>query len=368
MSNMSNDTLTPTDERPPQRRRRSPWRIVFAILSLAAGGWYAWHTAPVKMDAYEAARHNEIVNTISPMVEALEQEINPPALRSISELPQLTPAFFDANDSVAYVRLWSTKRELMCEVTRQDSKTILTTGKLPDLGAAVALRDAIDWTHDETWRKPIIDIRPIFMEQSSFTDTLSSIVASGKVQPNNKANLYNQQMAIISAAELQINSYPEIRAAMAPMNNALNIVGEKEDLSNIKLAADLSMTAETALSVALENKRMVFDETGPLPQALAGQAPPGGLLASVWQDVSARRVMAPVFGNAFEDNPIPTAVVVEIGSFSRPYELWQSVVLACWPSLVALLVALLFLIWPRHKTKKEKAMENYENPPFSFDK
>ncbi len=368
MSNMSNDTLTPANERPLQRRRRSPWRVVFAILSLAAGGWYAMRTAPVKMDAYETARHDEIVNTISPMVEALEQEINPPVLNLVSELPQLTPAFFDKNDSVAYVRLWSTKRELMSEVSRQDSKTILTTAKLPDLGAADALRNAIEWTHDETWRRQIIDIRPIFTEQRDFTDTLSNIAETGKVLPNNKANLYNQQLAIISAAELQVNSYQEISAAMEPMNKAMVIVGGQEDLGSIKQAVELSQTATNALSFALENKRLVFDKTGPLPVALAGQAPPGGLLASIWSDVHARRVMAPVFGNALGDNPIPTAVIVEIGSFSRPYEMWQSVVLACWPSLVALLAALLFLIWPRHKTKKEKAMENYENPPFSFEK
>ncbi len=368
MSNMSNDTLTPADERPPIRRRRSPWRIFFALLCVAAGGWYAWHTAPPAIDTYEAARRVEITNTVSPMVEALEQEINPPNLKPVSKLPQLTTAFFEANDTVAYVRLWNNKGEMLCEVSRLDSKTILTTPQLPDLGARDAFRMAVDWTHDAEWRKPIIDLRPLLLGQNNLSDSLLATVDSKTITPNTRLDLYLQQQSIYDSVDKQVIFYPELQVATVPMNSILELLSGKEDISNIQAAVDLSQTAETTLSLAVENRRLVFDETGALPQNLAGQAPAGGMLSAIWTVVNARRVMAPIFGNAFGENPIPTAAVVEIGSFSRAYELWQSVVFACWPSFIALLLSILFLVWPRHKTKKEKAMENYENPPFSFEK
>lgn len=368
MSNMSNDTLTPADEYTPQRRRRSPWRIFFALLCVAAGGWYAWHTAPPTIDSYEAARRVEVTNTVSPMVEALEQEISPPNLKPISELPQFTTSFFEENDTVAYVRLWNSKGEMLCEVSRLDSKTVLTSPQLPSMGARDAFQLAVDWTHDADWRKPIIDLRPLLLGQSNLSDSLQATMNSKTITPNTRLDLYLQQQSIYDSVDKQVIFYPELQAATVPINSILELLSGKEDIGNIKAAIDLSQTAETALSLALENRRLVFDETVALPQNLARQAPAGGMLSAIWTEVNARRVMAPIFGVAFGENPIPTAAVVEIGSFSRPYELWQSVALACWPSLIALLLAILFLVWPRHKTKKEKAMENYENPPFSFEK
>lgn|GEM_PF-2230094 len=248
---------------------------------------------------------------------------------------------FDAEESLAAVRLWNARGKLLCEVGRDDPGKPRQSTALADLPAPKTTASPRDTT---------FEMQDLLAEQGSLSARMDAALRAGK-GAGAHTGLYAIQGVNLDWANELGKKAPLMREAASEMEVALEALSHA-DIESLKKALRASREAEARISLALEELRAVTDFPGALPASLVAAAKRKDPLPP-----RARRVTAPLFINTdatllapvgaaeaiFYDRPAANALAAARHVLAVPRR-WL-------PPAVLLLAALLTLL-PRKRRRK----------------
>jgi len=279
------------------------WRVLLFLILLAGSVLAAWHGARPTLREFRAAqRLNDDLPYVGMIAENAEgllgDEPDDPA-RTLGEL--LSP-LFDAEESLAAVRIWDTRGSLVCEVSRDDPKQPRTRTALADLPAPPP-----PGRLTEVRRDLIFQLQQIMDDQRELSDRMDAALRAEK-GGGQHIELCNQQDNILDLSEMLKPKLPSIEDAMGDMRAAREAMTHNES-DYLYKALNFSQDAEADTSLALEDLRAVTDFPRPLPRRLAS--------AADWLPLRARRVTAPLYAPTGDASIIAPAGVAEVIFYDR---------------------------------------------------
>jgi hypothetical protein len=341
MSNTSNDTLMPADDR---RRRGRIVPLILFLLALVYGGlavpWALRAFGPAP-DADEQAEAFSLAGPIAETIEAAQATTDTPDIDLYADL--VSPLFAD-EDTLAYIRVWDPRGRLAFEVTRD--LTVPRAGnaaRLPALGIDAALEPLRAQVKDARWVETIGQLQALEQDQGDITALFDAMADPPTTAQRNHV-LVVQDNTLKLTESLREIGLPVADAA-ADMQRVLDaLTGPEPDAATARSASE---DVESDLTLALTGKRARQDTVATLPAWLA-KAEPG----PHWPFLRGRRVVMPLFVPAATDELIAVSGYAEIVVFTRP--LSAMLTLAAIPAILLLLAALLTALAGRPRGEKKK--------------
>jgi len=321
-------------------------RVLLLLILLAGAVLAAWYAGrPAVREFRVAQRLHDDLPDVGMIAENAELLLADPPVDLPHTLGSMLTPLFDADESLAAVRLRDTNGTLLCEVDRDAPQEPREHTALPDIPAPSPPSRLTGARLDN-----IYQLQQILNDQSDLSEHMDAALRAEK-SAGQHSGLYVLQDNNQRVAELLSKRVPRLRAATRDMDDALDALTHT-DTDSLNKALRASQDAEAGVSLALEDLRAVTDFPGRLPAAFAAAAEDGDLLP-----LRARRVTAPLYVPTGDETLLAPAGAAEVIFYDRPTDVPRAVahrVLASplrWiPSAVLLLAALLALI-PRRQRR-----------------
>lgn len=354
MCNMSSAISTRPDS-----RRGFPWRALGVLLCLLAAGIYAGMLAQQTRARLADERHDRRLETAGPLAEGFEEALaETDDADPRAAMAALITGTFTADPELAAARVWTRELTLTCEVTR-DEPSVARAGEggmLPPLGIATPVNAINARLQNAEWVDAIARIRQLELEQDTLTEQLATqggVAFTPKVRRQFVDRLQAEKDLAGVANEGGI-----LDDAVADMGTVVEAVRGSDDVK----AASMVETVSADLTAALTDFRASADALPDVPAQLRASAPkPEGWWVRFRPEVRAERVVVPLFTLTTDDRLAVPAGFAEVIFYHYPGEVLGAMSslgpAKKAPAAALLVLALIFLLWPRRKPQPAPALK-----------